>query len=438
MAILIGITVNYTVGENGIIKQSEEVRDNIEIAKNEGQQKIDQIKSGEDAVLDGAVSRNDTEAPTANNIEITNITENSFTVNLNVTETNSGIKTVKYSIDDGKTWTDEERKYSYTFRNVSPWYVAYNVQIKTEDEAGNTKTYTDTTPGVRIPDGFVWVGGTKESGLVISDNLADKDRYHGKDDVGNDLQGNQFVWIPVEDIADYKRTAYAANIATGIIDTDTNSEKINYNSTNSDYYTEALLTVEKASVEANKGYYIGRYEAGDKESTNLKTLRTSSSSTSNTVVVKAGQTPYNYVTKTQAQGLAEDFSKKQGYTSVKTRLVSSYAWDTAIAFIQKSNSDYGSCSEEGNYNDTTFTYTDITGVSQTKANGDSTLIPTGQTTAVNNIYDMGGNIYEWTTEMFSYSNEYSGRRGGNFKDNFAVNPSGHRGNRKISDIETRF
>lgn len=65
-------------------------------------------------MLDGAVSRNDTEAPTANNIEITNITENSFTVNLNIIETNSG--------------------------------------IKTEDEAGNTKTYTDTTPGVRIPD----------------------------------------------------------------------------------------------------------------------------------------------------------------------------------------------------------------------------------------------------------------------------------------------
>ena len=84
-----------------------------------------------------------------------------------MTETNSGIKSVKYSIDNGTTWNDEERRYSYTFRNVSPWQTAYNVQVKTIDEAGNENTYTDSLPGVRIPDGFVWVGGTKDSGLVI-------------------------------------------------------------------------------------------------------------------------------------------------------------------------------------------------------------------------------------------------------------------------------
>ena len=37
-------------------------------------------------------------------------------------------------------------------------------------------------------------------------------------------------------------------------------------------------------------------------------------------------------------------------------MVSSFAWDAAIAFIQKVNSDYGNKSEEGNFKDTTFSY----------------------------------------------------------------------------------
>ncbi len=280
-----------------------------------------------------------------------------------------------------------------------------------------------------IPDGFYYVGGTDDSGVVISDNIADKDRYKGEEDVGTDLVGNQFVWIPVDNIADYKRTAYSTQVATGTIDTTTNSEQIKYSSSISYYFTEALPTDEKTSVEKNKGYYIGRYETGDKESTEAKTpaFRTSSSSTSNTITVKAGQAPYNYTSYTDAKSLAEGFSAKQGYTSVKSKLVSSYAWDTAIAFIQKTNSDYGSSTEEGNYYGKTFDYTDITGVSKTKAKNTSTLIPTGQTTAVNNIYDMGGNVDEWTTETYSNTSYSCTSRGGGYI-NGSTNPAGYRNN----------
>ena len=127
---------------------------------------------------------------------------------------------------------------------------------------------------------------------------------------------------------------FRGNVATGIIDTTTNSEQIAYSTSNSDYFTEALPEDEKASVKKNKGYYIGRYEAGDKESTEAKKLRASGASTNNTVTFKALQAPYDFVTKTQAQSLAEEFSTKQGYTSVTSKLVSSYAWDTAIAFVR--------------------------------------------------------------------------------------------------------
>ena len=284
--------------------------------------------------------------------------------------------------------------------------------------------------GVPIPAGFVYVGGTKASGLVISDAAADNEKYKGQTTVGTDLKGNQFVWIPVDSIADYKRTAYSTQVATGTTDTTTNSEQIKYDSSHSDYFKEALPADEKTSVETNKGFYIGRYEAGDQESTDSKKLRASGASTSNTITVKAGQAPYNYVTITQAKSLAEGFSANQGYTSVKSKLVSSYAWDTAIAFIQKTNSDYGSSSEEGNYKDSpTFTYTGIADTEknkQTKANGTITLIPTGQTTAVNNIYDMGGNVLEWTTESYSSTNFPYTFRGGDYDGRFAGSPAGGR------------
>ena len=286
--------------------------------------------------------------------------------------------------------------------------------------------------GVPIPAGFVYVGGTKASGLVISDAAADNEKYKGQTTVGTDLVGNQFVWIPVENIADYKRTAYSTDVATGTMDSTTNSEQIKHSSSDSDYFKEALPADEKTSVETNKGFYIGRYEAGDQERTNSKKLRASEASTSNTITVKAGQAPYNYVTITQAKSLAEGFSTKQKYTSVKSKLVSSYAWDTAIAFIQKTNNDYGSSSEEGNYKDSpTFTYTGIADTEknkQTKEHGTSTLIPTGQTTAVNNIYDMGGNVCEWTTESYSYTFSLYTGRGGGYSSYFASGPAGSRDN----------
>ena len=257
-------------------------------------------------------------------------------VSISLVLNNNGV--ISKAKDAKNQYAEAQTNDEKQLNEVSDW-----IDTKVGDTTGGGSAggsdYDPASDGVPIPAGFVYVGGTKASGLVISDATADEEKYKGQEKVGKDLVGNQFVWIPVENVADYKRIAYyndlfRGNVATGIIDTTTNSEQIAYSTSNSDYFTEALPEDEKASVKKNKGYYIGRYEAGDKESTEAKKLRASGASTNNTVTFKALQAPYDFVTKTQAQSLAEEFSTKQGYTSVTSKLVSSYAWDTAIAFVR--------------------------------------------------------------------------------------------------------
>ena len=314
--------------------------------------------------------------------------------------------TFSHSITGGTTTVDKTIPYAVTKNGTYTFTVTGTVNGKnytknvsvTVNQFKDVYEYMQTNTKVTYSDGEVWIpegfkvaedsASTVQGGVVIEDK-----------------DGNQFVWVPVATLADYKRTWY-----TGY---DSFSE-----------YSEALPEDEKTSVERYKGFYIGRYEAGDKESTVAKTLR-SSNDVTKTVTIKANQAPYNYVTRTEAVSLAEGFATKQGYKA-KTKLVSSYAWDTTIAFMQKVNSDYGSRSEEGNYIDTKFSYTDITGASKTKEKNSNVLVQTGQTTPVCNIYDMGGNVFELTTE--SYSNTYipCAIRGGYYSNSFADFPAGFR------------
>ena len=279
--------------------------------------------------------------------------------------------------------------------------------------ADNKSLTDDNSNTITVPAGFKISSDsatTVNAGIVIEDK-----------------DGNQYVWIPVDNTSDYKRTAFSTNVATGTIDTSTNSEKINYSSSDSHYFTEAMPSDELASVTTYKGYYIGRYEAGDDVATASKALRTGGASISNKVAIKKGQAPYNNVTRDQSKTLAEGIKATEGYTKGTTKLCSSYAWNTAINFIQRTNSDYGASSVEGNYHDTTFSYTDITGTAQTKAVDTGTLIPTGQTTAVSNIYDMGGNDWEWTTETYSDSTGPCTFYGGYYDSKFTVTfPAGYR------------
>ena len=297
--------------------------------------------------------------------------------------------TFSHSITGGTTVVDKTIPYAVTKNGTYTFTVTGTVNGKsyTKNVSVTVKQFKDvyeymqTNTKVTYSDGDVWI----PEGFKVADDSAETVQGGV---VIEDKDRNQFVWVPVATIADYKRTWYTGDGSFS-------------------GYSEALPEDEKTSVERYKGFYIGRYEAGDKENTEAKTLR-SSNDVTKTVTIKENQAPYNYVEITQAISLAEGFKNQQGYKA-KTKLVSSYAWDTTIAFMQKVNSDYGSSSEEGNYKDTTFSYTDITGARQTKAKNSNVLVPTGQTTPVCNIYDMGGNVLEWTTESYRRSLRYTWR-----------------------------
>ena len=238
---------------------------------------------------------------------------------------------------------------------------------------GNETEKTDTTDkaGNRIvvPAGFKVVNpeAIVNEGIVIEDVSANN----------SNTVGNQFVWIPCEIETEenkndrklkYDRYAFTRD---EWVDTQTKSNEQDADGSYKilfpgEYYChEAMPEAERASIQANGGYYIGRYEVG------CETERTGHTATTEIAKVKAGLNVYAAVTKNEAKLLAE------GMYEGKSRLCSSYAWDTALQFIG------------GTY-----------GINSTGDNYTLDVENTGYH-AEKNIYDMGGNILEWTTETCS-------------------------------------
>ena len=371
LLILAAVAINLTIGENGIFTRAQDATEKWQEAEVNEQDEMNKAVNTIDNYINGK---------------------------------NPGGPSGEYNTG---TTVDEAKKQNKPFEK-------------------DTTIKDDLQNEVRIPGGFHIAedSATKvEDGIVIEDDI-----------------GNQFVWIPAKTgtgatihttVGDktivYKRTALDDQVATGEIDATTNSEKIKSSSSSSYYYTESLPADEEASVNANGGYYIGRYEAGDKVSTDAGKMRANGDSQTNELSIKKGQAPYNYITYDNSKTLAEGMDSTRGYTGT-TKLVSSYAWDTAINFIKIKTPDYDSNSPQGNYYDTTFSYANIgeTEKTQTKAKNSEVLVPTGQTTPVSNIYDMGGNAYERTTESYSNTSRPLSNRGGGYSNDASVFPAGYR------------
>ena len=258
---------------------------------------------------------------------------------------------------------------------------------------------------VVIPEGFKIASDSATEvaqGVVIEDA-----RY-------TNTIGSQFVWIPVgtitgkvngvEKTETIKLSRYTFD--ENGKETDQGSKAIEPEWT-TDYDFQELsqsnlgnavakdIEAFKSSANNNSGYYLGRYEAGltgdyEFDEDDSRTWV----GTNMNMVCKPGTQVYNYVTQPKASELSRNMYADKNFTS---DLINSYAWDTAIVFIQK----FGEESNSSIYSRTAGL--SAINTSEPQATGTNTLNQTGKIDKQCNIFDMAGNTFEWSTETSSNS-----------------------------------
>lgn len=157
--------------------------------------------------------------------------------------------TFKHSITGGTTNVQPSVPYAIDSNGTYYFTVTgiVNGKIYTKevsvivDQFNDRYEYASKNTEKTYPDGKVWI----PEGFKVADDSSENVQGGV---VIEDRAGNQFVWVPVTSIDDYKRTWYSGS--GSFIE-----------------YSETLSSEEKISIETYKGGYIGRYEAGDKEST---------------------------------------------------------------------------------------------------------------------------------------------------------------------------
>ena len=149
----------------------------------------------------------------------------------------------------------------------------------------------------------------------------------------------------------------------------------------------------ETSVKENGGFYIGRYEASDD---------------GGSVAVKRNVTPENNISQIDALDKANHMYDTLSEKNFESSLLTGTAWDRTLGWLEETGAVtsfeiVGDSKTWGNYSDDTFS--GITG-----------LINTGskRETQKNHIFDLAGNVGEWTTEaLFSGDRVH---RGGNYND----------------------
>ena len=277
-----------------------------------------------------------------------------------------------------------------------------------------------------IPTGFTLVLGTDfDTGIVI------QDRY-----------GNQFVWVEVPKTDAVYRTA-GLNITAftneeyNKIENDLHTYTSTYRKRTAykdEYYsteTTGLNQTEYNTLKKNMlkniykygGFYVGRYETGI---ANSYRTAASKSTIAEKPVIKKNAYPYNYVSTSQAQQLANSFAPT-GYTS---NLLFGVQYDLMLKYLENkgttTNEIMSNSSSWGNYSNSTYRITNTTAkyylsgiwraTPYNHSDGSKVLLTTGASEKFSrqNIFDIGGNVYEWTLEYSSYTGSPCANRGGNY------------------------
>lgn len=373
LLILAGISIRTVFSDDGVISKSRDAKTNTEYAT---------LEDRVDLAIADAKSKNIN--PTIDNIITELINEGVIT---DATQVNT---------ETGEITTNDP---SYKITGKLDQYIVKKVDLSTITgyETTNTETTDKLDNKVVVPAGFKVVNpdDTVEDGIII------EDVNHG------DTAGSQFVWIPVGNITKEDGSTVNINLDRYTFDESTGIEHGQGDNTIKEYYGEddcqettsssgntvaKNIGTFKSKVEVSKGFYIARYEARDG---NVTEARTNSSNDGNQLVITNDNFVYNFVTQTQAADLSRNMYSDGNFTS---DLVNSYAWDTALSFIQK-------CSNVDNY-------------SQQISSNMGTFAEKGTNSdSICNIYDMASNCQEWSTETCLNDAYPAIIRGGAYLDN---------------------
>ena len=160
-----------------------------------------------------------------------------------------------------------------------------------------------------------------------------------------------------------------------------------------------------ASVNENGGFYIGRYEASYDNGKPASKISEKTDDTYGHTVTENGML-WNNISQEDALSTANSMYDSSEFTS---SLLTGSAWDRTLGWLEETGAVtsfkiVGDSKTWGNYSDDEFENSE--GLQNTGS------IP--QTEKKNHIFDLAGNVEEWTTEAESSDNRV--HRGGSYYD----------------------
>ena len=377
LLILAGVTIATLTGDNGILGKANDAKTQTEQAKEDENLKI---------AIAGSYG-------TDGKLNLKDLKDNLENQGIDYDKNNTGFP-LEVIVNGEKKKIDANGNIIESIQSLKTKGTVFKDTTTLEDTYGNQVT---------IPKGFKIAN---DSATDVTGGIVIEDATY------TNTIGSQFVWIPVGtgENAIKKANKETVDIALGRYEFTKNSDGTITTSEYSGSYTEDTTASHKSgcknaiakdieefktSVKNNHGYYIGRYEAGKTDNDGF-------------MVCKSGQEVWNNITQPKASELSRDMYKSE--PKVTSDLINSYAWDTAIVFVQK-------CGTESN----SSTYSRTVGQSSTsnlQATGINKLKATNKIDKQCNIFDMAGNCREWTTETSFYSNTPCVPRGGNYEHSY--------------------
>ena len=377
LLILAGVTIATLTGDNGILGKANDAKTQTEQAKEDENLKI---------AIAGSYG-------TDGKLNLKDLKDNLTNQGIDYDKNNTGFP-LEVTINGENKKIDANGNVTVKLESVA--------DSKTKGTVFKDTTTLEDTYGnqVKIPKGFKIAN---DSATDVTGGIVIEDATY------TNTIGSQFVWIPVGtgentikkanketvDIAlgrysftqNRDGTVTVSEYSGGSCTEDTTAS---HNSSRGNAIAKDIEKF-KTSANSNHGYYIGRYEAGKTGDNGF-------------VVCKSGQEVWNYITQPKASEVSRNMYGSEA--KVTSDLINSYAWDTAIVFIQK-------CGTESN--SSTYSYTvgqSSTSTSAPQTTGTNILSATSKVDKQCNIFDMAGNCRDWTTETCSNSDNPCVYRGG--------------------------